>query len=246
MSMYRKLGFPCALALALAACGSNMTSDDAGTTTPGPDAAAPTADTGVTPPPADPYVWVVVQDTEQKACTTNGPGTDIDAVAKVDKNAIPYAWGKNASFTPNRLGNACDGCGSSGTADCKYAAISKTFTEADLVARTEGPADAQVNAVGNDVGYFSLNAGTLQIQLADANTGVLQTINSGDWIAVYEVDMTYYATAVADHFTVSLQNADGKKVLPLKPVTLNPANTACAALAATSTDGCGTTVFAVP
>jgi hypothetical protein len=245
MSMYRKLGFPGALALALAACGSNTTTDDAGITTPGPDAAAPTADTGVTPPPADPYVWVVVQDTEQVACTTNGPGADIDAVAKVDKNSNPLAWGTSAAFLSNPLGNACENADCSGK-NCKYAAISQTFTEADLVARTEGPADAQVNAVGNDVGYFSLNAGTLQVQLADAKTGVVETINSGDWIAVYEVDMTYLSTAVADHYTVSLENADGSKILPLKPVTLNPANTACAPLTATSKEGCGTTVFAVP
>jgi hypothetical protein len=258
MNMYRKLGLPCALALALAACGSNTTTDDAGNTTPVPDAAVPTADTGVTQPPAAPYVWVVVQDTEQVACTTNGPGSDIDAVGKMDaKTNAVIAWGKagTARFIKNPGGNACDGCGSSGTADCKYAAISKTFTEADLVARTEGPADGTVAKTGDDTGYFSLNAGTLQLQLADATTGALVSIGSGDWIVVYEVDQTYissgaaYAgcTCLAEHYEVYVQTADPTvAAVRLTPSRIDPTNAACSALTATSTDGCGTTVFVVP
>jgi hypothetical protein len=255
MNMYRKLGLPGALALALAACGSNTTTDDAGYTTPVPDAAAPTADTGVTQPPADPYVWVVVQDTEQVACTTNGPGSDIDAVGKMDaKTNTVIAWGKHATYKPNPQGNACENADCSG-GNCKYAAISNTFTEADLVARTEGPADATVSKTADDTGYFSLNAGTLTIDLADTTTGALVPISSGDWIVVYEVDQTYitskaaYAgcTCLPEHYTVTLQNADGSKTLALIPSRIDTAtNTACLVASANPDDGCGTTVFAVP
>lgn len=250
--MYRKLGFTGALALSLAACGSNITSDDAGTTTPGPDA----ADTAVTPPPADPYVWVVVQDTEQVACTTNGPGADIDAVAMLSATGDVLGWGMvgSASYTANPAGNACANtdCASG---NCKYAAISKTFTQADLVARTEGPNDAQINT-GDDVGYFSLNAGTLQIQIGNATTGAgpARAIKSGDWIVVYEVDKTYVGsgdaatcTCLPEHYEVYVQTADpAKPAVKLKPSRLDPANSTCSALTAASTEGCGTTVFAVP
>jgi hypothetical protein len=265
MSMNKKLGLLCALALAGAACGSNTTTDDAATTIPGADAATtipgadaavPTADTGTTPVAA-PYVWVVVQDTEQVACTTNGPGADIDAVGKMDaKTNTVIAWGKagTARFIKNPLGNACDNTDCSGS-NCKYAAISKTFTEADLVARTEGPVDGTVAKTGDDTGYFSLNAGTLQMQLADATTGALVSMGSGDWIVVYEVDQTYitsgaaYAgcTCLPEHYEVYVQTAD-PAVAPVKltAARVDSTNASCSALTATSTEGCGTTVFVVP
>jgi hypothetical protein len=207
---------------------------------------------------AEPYVWVVIQDTEQKACSTNGPGADIDAVAKMDATGAVTGWGMigKAFFTPNPLGNACENVDCSG-GNCKYAAISKTFTEAELVARTEGPVDGQMRTgIGDDVGYLSLNAGILQIQIGDAVTGAgpAQAIKAGDWIAVYEVDQTYpekgYAPSACvcapEHYTVSLQTASGK-VVQLRASRLESANaTACEALTATSLEGCGTTVFAVP
>lgn len=266
MRFENKIGLACTLALGLAACGTTGDVDDAGSTPypqddaattvpPGPDAGVqPGPDTG-TPPVADPYIWVVIQDTEQKACTTNGPGSDIDAVAKLDANSTLVGWGRigTAKYTPNPLGYACDNLDCSG-GNCKYAANSSTFTQADLVARTEGPADAVVNTSTNDVGYFSLNAGTLSIQIGDVlGAGIGQELKSGDWIALYEVDQTYIASGaapatcscLAEHYTVSLQSASGAKVLPLVPAAYSPANTACV-LAAGATEGCGTTVFAVP
>jgi hypothetical protein len=161
-----------------------------------------------------------------------------------------------ATFTPNPLGNACENVECSG-GNCKYAAISKTFTEPDLVARTEGPVDGQMRTgIGDDVGYLSLNAGILQIQIGDAVTGAgpAQAIKAGGWIVVYEVDQTYpengYAPSACvctpEHYTVSLQTASGK-VVQLRASRLESANaTACEALTATSLEGCGTTVFAVP
>lgn len=273
MRREKKTGLACILVLGLAACDSTLGGDDAGTTypqddaattlPPGPDAAVPMGpDTAVqpgidagTPPVADPYIWVVIQDTEQKACTTNGPGSDIDAVAKLDATSVPVGWGRigTARYTPNPGGYACDNLDCSG-GNCKYAANSSTFTQADLVARTEGPADGIVSATANDTGYFALNAGAISIQIGDVTgTGIGQELKSGDWIAVYEVDQTYIASGaapatcscLAERYTVSLQSASGAKVLPLKPATYSPLNTACV-LTATSTEGCGTTVFGVP
>jgi hypothetical protein len=262
MSMKYRFGFASMLALTLAACGSNELTDDAGTIyvpqnqdaaaqVPGSDAAT-TADT--TPVVADPYVIVVIQDTEQKACTTNGPGSDIDAVAKLDSNGIAIGWGMKgtAKYTANPAGNACENTDCSGS-NCKYAAISKTFDVTDLVARTEGPADGVVNDTTSDTGYFSLNAGTLQIKMGDVTgAGPSQPINSGDWIAIYEVDKSYIDSGAAgatcvcapEHYTVTLQSLGGK-LLPLAPALYNDSNTACT-LTAASTDGCGSTTFAVP
>jgi hypothetical protein len=282
MRLENKIGLVSILALGLTACGTALDSDDAGSTyyppedaattvppgpdtavPPGPDTAAlpkydgavtPGIDTG-TPPVTDPYIWVVIQDTEQIACTTNGPGSDIDAVAKLDASSKPVGWGRigTAKYTPNPGGYACDNVDCAG-GNCKYAANSSTFSQADLVARTEGPFDAVVNATTSDTGYFSLNAGTLSIQIGDVTgNGIGQELKSGDWIAIYEVDQTYIASGAApascsclpESYTVYLQSASGNKVLPLKPASYNALNAACS-LTATSTDGCGTTVFGVP
>lgn len=267
MSMKNRVGVASVLALALAACGSNDLTDDAGTiiapppgadaavTVPGADAAVtvPGTDAGTTTVDPDPYVWVVIQDTEQKACTTNGPGSDIDAVAKLAADGTVLGWGTNATYTANPAGNACENADCNGK-NCKYAAISKTFTPEELVKRTEGKVNGQVNDVGDDVGYFSLNAGTLSIQIGNLNgTGLAQELKSGDWIAVYEVDKSYIDSGAAgatcvcapEHYTVTLQSQTGTKVLPLSPALYNPSNTACT-LTATSTEGCGSTTFAVP
>jgi len=269
MSIKHKIGLASVLALGLGACGTNEATDDAGytpyvypdaatTVTPGADAATtvtPGAD-ACTVPVADPYLWVVVQDTEQKACTTNGPGSDIDAVAKLDVNGQPLGWGlkKSATYKANPLGNACDNTDCNG-GNCKYAAISKTFDQATLVAYTEGPADGVVNDTTSDSGYFSLNAGTLQIQIGDVNgAGTAQTLKSGDYVAVYEVDKTYIDSGAAsascvclpEHYTVYVETASGKTLQLLPSVTsYNDLNKACS-LSATPTEGCGTTVFVVP
>jgi len=255
-------GLSCVLGLGLAAC----TTSDEGETDAAYyppvtyDAATiPTIDTAPaaidTAPVYDPYVWVVVQDTEQKACATNGPGADIDAVLLSDATG-PRGYGKigTAHFTPNPLGNACENTDCSGS-NCKYAYISNTFQADTLPPLTEGMPAAQVNETTSDSGYFSLNAGTLQIQIGSGDgTGPVMEVKSGDYISVYEVDQSYIATGAAfagcicqpEHYTVSLQNAAGTKTLELVPSLLNNYNATCAPLDATSTDGCGSTVFMVP
>ncbi len=255
MSTSLKIGFLCVLALGLAACGATTDNGDSGVYTPEPDAYVAPTDTAVTPPP-DPYIWVVIQDTEQVACTTNGPGADIDAVELVSSTGTPLGWGKtgSASFTPNQGGNACENADCSGQ-NCKYAYISSTLDPTDLVARTEGPQDGQVNAVGDDVGYFSLNGGTLQLEIGDLmGAGLAQEIKPGDQIQVYEVDKSYIADGYApascsclpEHYTVFVETASAA-ILPLTPTLLDTTNnTTCAALSADPTEGCGSTLFVVP
>jgi hypothetical protein len=266
-----KYACPFVLGLGLAACGTSTGNDDVGSTTPNPDTApAPTPDAAppaidtATPaidtavPVAEPLVWLSIQDTEQAACATNGPGADIDAVELYDVTGVlGVGLVGSARFKQNPGGWACatDTCGSSGTSNCKYAANSDTYTVADLVARTEGPADATVSATASDTGYFSLNAGTLEIQIGDP-TGQppLKTLKSGDYIKVFEVDQSYVAsgaaysgcTCVPEHYTVTALSQSGNTIVKLKAVQLDANNTTCAALGATSTEGCGSTVFVVP
>jgi hypothetical protein len=255
-------GISCVLALGLAACsGSSGDNVDAYTPPVQPDGGTPAIDTAPTPidtaPLAPQYTWVVIQDTEQKACTTNGPGADIDAVALWDlTTGAALGWGKlgTATFTANPAGNACENADCSGS-NCKYAAISKSFLEEDLVSWTEGPQDAMVQAVGDDYGYFSLNAGTLQVQIGDAlaGTGPAKVLKSGDLVRVFEVDKTYITsgdapatcTCLPEHYTVTLQAQSGA-TLALKPILLATDNTTCAPLTTTSAEGCGTTLFVVP
>jgi hypothetical protein len=271
------------LALGLAACGSSTGGNDDvggggggldGATTPTPDAAiTPVLDAALTPDVsvakidgaaldgaaidggAAPYVWVVVQDTEQKACTTNGPGADIDAVALVGATGAAIGYGKllSATYTANPLGNACENAECDG-AVCKYAAIGGVFPVTTLEMYTEGPKDATVSATANDSGYFSLNGGTLQIQIGDLKgAGAAVALKKGDMIKVFEVDKTYITSGDApanckclpEKYTVTLQSDKGK-LLKLTPTTLDAGNTTCSALTATSVDGCGSTVFMVP
>ena len=254
-----RFAFPLVLALGLAACGASTGNDDVGGGGATPDAAIPPA-TDTAPAPIDtaapdPYVYVVIQDTEQVACTTNGPGADIDSVELMTAAGVALGYGKigTAIFYPNPAGNACANADCSGS-NCKYAYISKTLDPANLVARTEGPPDAVVNAATDDVGYFSLNAGTLQLQIGDlTGLGPAQAITAGQFIAVSEVDKSYITAGDApltcsclpEHYTVTLQTAHGA-TLALKPASLSPDNITCAPLTATSTDGCGSTVFLVP
>jgi hypothetical protein len=251
------------VALGLSSCGTVDGGDlDAGYVPPEDTAVPVTLDTGPvatdTAPLAEPLVWLSIQDTEQAACATNGPGTDIDAVELYDATGVlGVGLIGSAKFTKNPGGWACDTdtCGSKGTADCKYAANSDTYTVADLAARTEGPADATVDATLADTGYFSLNAGTLEIKIGDP-TGLppAKTLNSGDYIKVFEVDQSYVASGAAyaactcapEHYTVTALSATGNTVVKLLAVQLDANNTTCTPLTATSTEGCGSTVFVVP
>lgn len=247
-------GLSLILGLSLAGCSGGDGGDlDGGTIITTYDAAPTPIDVA----PVDPYVWVVVQDTEQKACATNGPGVDVDAVALISAAGTVLGYGKigMAVFTINPLGNACENIDCSG-GNCKYAWNGTTFLPETLVSYTEGPPDAIVQAVGDDAGYFSLNAGTLQIQMGDlSGMGAAKQLKSGDYIQVFEVDKGYIASGSApatcaclpEHYTVFVQSLSGDSVIPLTPVVIDTTNnTTCAPLTAASTEGCGTTMFMVP
>jgi hypothetical protein len=257
-------GLSSILGLGLAACNATDDNPDAAYIPPQPDSAMPTTyDVGsgaidTTPVVADPYVWVVVQDTEQVACSTNGPGTDVDAVALQSAAGAVLGYGKvgTAKFTANPQGNACANADCSG-GNCKYAYIGTHFPDPEvLVHYTEGMSNGNVAAVGDDYGYLSLNAGTLQLQIgAGDGTGAALELQSGQFIYVYEIDQTYitsgdaYAGCICapEHFTVMLQTASGKYSAPLTPYPPAADNaTACAAAPGGVTDGCGSTTFMIP
>ena len=267
MKTTSRFGIACALALGLAACSGSSGGDVDAAYSPLPDLAPAIVDTAPTAidtaPVPEPLTWLSIQDTEQNACSSNGPGSDIDAVELYDATGVlGVGMAGSARFTDNPMGNACDNTDCPG-GNCKYAAISLTISRATLVAYTEGPADAQVLKVGDDSGYLSLNAGTLEIQIGDP-TGAqpAQTLKSGDYIKVFEVDQSYLASGAAysgcvcapEHYTVTALSATGNTKVPLTAVQLDTNNTApldtqsnaCAALAAGATEGCGSTVFVVP
>ena len=201
------------------------------------------------------YVWIAISDSEQVACTTHGPGSDIDAISLNDAMGV-RGWGRlgSAHFTPNPLGNACENDDCVG-GDCQYAWIGTTFDPSSLVALTEGPVDAYVDELGGDHGYLSINAGTLQIQIGNAVDGLgpAQELRSGDFVVVHEFDQSYVASGAApadctcrpEHYQVWVQTITGYS-LALKPVQLDEHNLTCTPLTANSSEGCGSTVFIVP
>jgi hypothetical protein len=243
-----------ALALALGfgfyACGSG-TIVDTNLSDAGGDAS--------TGPAAKRYTFVSIVDLERKAdanfsCSeTNGPGSDIDAVALLrDGKVVGYGLAGSVAFA---RGGTADECANSAcsSGNCKYASISSTFSEADLVARTLGPPDAVVNKSSDDKGYLSLNGGTLQLQIGDTSgKGSAQTFKSGDQIKVFEVDQAQKTDANGcvckpEHYQVIIQDKDGSS-LALKPVQFIPENSDVCGTAPGPNDfyGCGTTAFAVP
>jgi hypothetical protein len=238
------------LALGFYACGTG-TIVDTNSSDGGSDAS--------TVPAVKRYSFVSIVDLERKAdanfsCSeTNGPGSDIDAVALLrDGKVVGYGLTGSAAFA---RGGAPDECANSACSggNCKYASISSTFSEADLVARTLGPPDAVVNKSSDDKGYLSLNGGTLQLQIGDnSGKGSAQTFKSGDQIKVFEVDQAQKTDANGcvckpEHYQVIIQDKDGSS-LALKPVQFIPENSDVCGTAPGPTDlyGCGTTAFAVP
>jgi hypothetical protein len=251
-----KIGFAFVLGFGLSACGAGTTTTpDAGLamdTAPATkwDSAAPVAV----------YDQVIVVDMEYSEPTftcsaTNGPGTDIDAVALI-RGASPVGYGLigSAVFTPGTADNACAEGDCSGSAgDCKYSSVSSKFTKAVLVARTEGAPDAVVNKSTDDEGYFSLNGGSLQLQIGNlTGTGTAQAVYAGDKIKVFEVDQTY-ATATnncvctPEHYAVYLRDSTGVGAdILLTASEYDAANVdVCNAAPVAGDYGCGTTTFVV-
>jgi hypothetical protein len=254
-----KIGLAFVLGFGISACGAGTT------TTPDAGLAMDTAPATKldTAAPVAVYDMVSIVDMETTrdlfVCSaTNGPGSDIDAVALIRGAAtIGYGLIGSAKFTvadPATSMACVEGKCSGATGDCKYSSVSGKFTQANLVARTEGKFDAVVNSDTDDVGYFSLNGGALQIQIGDqTGAGLPQSILAADKIKVFEVDKTY-ATATngcvctPEHYAVYIQDSTGVGAdILLTASEYNAANSAvCNAAPGVGDYGCGTTTFLVP
>jgi hypothetical protein len=251
------------LAMGFAACGSSESDlPDTSIYLPPLDAGAKDAFVALdtlapdTAPAAIQYVNVVIMDTESKqpaaerAACGNGPGSDIDAVELI-RAAVPVGYGLvgSAQLVAPTAGPYCDETDCSGNV-CKYA-------KATLAPATEGKRNAKVNQSTDDVGYVSLNGGTLYLQIGNAITGggTAQVLMSGDQLKIHEVDQTYKAsgeayagcTCAAEHYEVWLQDVAGLNPVQLLPTKYEAGNTGCpAVVSATDTEGCGTTTFTIP
>lgn len=247
------------VSLGLGACGGSDATSDAdltpGTPTiPAVDAAVdmrPAVDLAAAPVL---YSYLVVQDTEADACTTNGPGADIDAVEMLDATGTVIGVGLkgSAQFFPRDAANGGPSCADAKCPKGKCSHAAPTAT-ADLV---EGVQDAKLYAGSTpDEGYISLNGGSVRLQIGDATGGnVARALKTGDVIRVWEVDHNYITGDNAcvckpETFQVLAQAVDGTSVR-LVPTTLSTANTsgtdACPALSTLEGSGCGTTVFVIP
>jgi hypothetical protein len=235
-----------------AACGSGVV--ESAPVDGGADASS--VDSGV------PYKFVTIIDVERKVITSfscggsNGPGSDIDAVALI-RGGKTIGYGSldcPAYFTPSQTGDECTK-GSCSGGSCRYATVEGTFTQTELIARTMGPPNAVVSKSStDDTGYLSLNGGTLQMQVGDSNgKGSAQTIKSGDQIKVFEVDQSQKTDAngcvcTPEHYQVFIQDSAGRADLRLRAIQFTPINadTCGSEPGPSETTGCGTTLFEVP
>jgi hypothetical protein len=204
------------------------------------------------------YTYVAIIDVERQekgtdfSCSdSNGPGSDIDAVALIRKGEI-VGYGLVDSAVYNEIQvNQCknDDCPDD---DCKYTNLSKSLKSADLIASTAGAPNAEISKDGDDKGYQSLNGGTLQIRIGNKDGKEPgQDIRSGDQIKVFEVDQTKKTDSngcacAPEKYQVVLQR--GQDNLTLRPSQFDKANSSvCGASPSSDSQlGCGTTVFDVP
>jgi hypothetical protein len=204
------------------------------------------------------YTYVAIIDVERQqkgtnfSCSdSNGPGSDIDAVALIRKGEIVGYGLLGSSIYTESDDNKCksEECPDE---DCKYTESSKSLKFEDLLASTAGPPDAEVNKSGDDKGYLSLNGGTLQIRIGNKDGKEPgQDIRAGDQIKVFEVDLTKKTDSnscvcAPEKYQVVLQQ--GQDNLPLRPSQFDKANSSvCGASPSSDSQlGCGTTVFDVP
>lgn len=219
----------------------------------------PESDGGRDAAPATGYSFIAIIDLERQekradfSCSaSNGPGSDIDAVALIRKGeTIGYGLAGSAIFTEGQE-NECknDECPDD---DCKYTKLSKSLNSDELLASTTGAPNAEIKKDGDDKGYLSLNGGILQIRMGgkDGNEPG-QLVRSGDQIKVFEVDLSKKTDSngcacAPEKYQVVLQNA-GNLDLPLRPSQFDKANeSVCGSSPKSDTQyGCGTSVFDVP
>lgn len=205
------------------------------------------------------YNFIAIIDLERQekradfSCSdSNGPGSDIDAVALIRKGEV-IGYGLTGSAIYNEVqDNECknDECPDD---NCKYTKLSKSLKADELIASTTGAPNAEIKKDGDDKGYLSLNGGILQMRIGgkDGNEPG-QLVRSGDQIKVFEVDLTKKTDSngcacAPEKYQVVLQNS-GNLDLPLRPSQFDKANeSVCGSSPKSDTQyGCGTSVFDVP
>ena len=236
----------------LAGCGATTSSD--GDATDGTSSDATTGDTtGDTSGATDDastgdttalntYAYIVIYDSEKPDCSTTGPGADIDGVELIAGGSTIGVGLKGsanyAASNPNNVGT-CTMCGKNADKECAHGG-----DKCDCADSAMGAPDAKLYC-GNtvDTGYISLNGGSIEFAIGDANGGGKSvTIQSGDHIKVHEVDEDYKYTddgskcnaPLGEKYEVWLRTAKGLDTGSVK-LTAVPA-----------ADGSGTTEFVVP
>jgi hypothetical protein len=200
------------------------------------------------------YKYLAIVDNEtMPACTTTGPGADIDAIdlRHAGSTLVAGVGLKGSAKLVTQTGaTPCSTCGTSGGA---------CANSGDAAAsRVEGIQDAMSYA-GNtpDTGYLSLNGGVVWLQVGGpTGSGPAADIVSGDTLTVYEVDKYYVAQGLAPTTCMCLpekyavyayvdMNDESTKV-QLMPTKFKSDNTDVCGATASGNLGCGTSDFLVP
>jgi hypothetical protein len=202
------------------------------------------------------YQWIGIYDDQtMPACTSTGPGADVDSVDLLrGGSVIGVGLKTSASFDATQQGGpTVTPCTS-----CNNGACPNSGPQA--AERAEGIQDGMSYASMPDTGYFSLNAGTLWVQIGQANgNSPAQEIRSGDKIIVREVDKVYIAEGSAPAscaclpekysvyvFTQKGAMSNGVKLKATK-YWMENISMCGGSLTPGATDiGCGTTEFTVP
>ena len=187
------------------------------------------------------YTYLVIYDSEKPDCSTNGPGADIDAI-QLERGGSVVGVGligssDYAASNPNSVGT-CTMCGKNADKPCSHGGDQCSCADSAM-----GAPDAKLYCGATvDVGYVSLNGGSLQFAFGDATgAGTAVALKSGDKIKVWEVDETFThvdnetcAKPLAEKYEVWARTAKGVDMGSIKLVT------------SAGADGNGVTEFVVP
>jgi hypothetical protein len=197
------------------------------------------------------YKYLAIVDNETKpACTTTGPGADIDAIDLRHAGSTLVAGvglTGSAKFVTQAGATPCTTCGGKDCGNSGDAAAS----------RVEGIQDAMSYSDKPDIGYLSLNGGVVWLQVGGpTGSGPAVDIVSGDTLTVYEVDKYYVANGDAFAACMCLpekysvyayvdMNDETSKV-QLMPTKFQSENAATCGATVSGNLGCGTSDFLVP
>jgi hypothetical protein len=195
---------------------------------------------------------LIVDDEKTPMCTGTGPGADIDSISLIRGGSLAGVGLKGSAMVLSTVPGATSApCSMCGGAACPYSGPT-------AAARAEGVRDGMSVMVGMDMGYLSLNAGGLWLQIGNMTGDTpAQDIMSGDTIKVWEVDKGYITDMRAptgcactpEKYAVYayVTMGDTATRVQLSPFNFVPANmTECGTMATGMMLGCGTTDFRVP